>query len=70
MDFKYESGRILLPVLCRMQHKEMDGIIAGRQCGIKCRAREKYDKRLDKTQYQCIIQNANALQMHANCKNE
>ena len=29
MDFKYESGRILLPVLCRMQRKEMDGIIAG-----------------------------------------
>lgn len=29
MDFKYEPGRILLPVLCRMQHKEMDGIIAG-----------------------------------------
>ena len=29
MDFKYEPGRILLPVLCRMQHKEMGGIIAG-----------------------------------------
>lgn len=34
MDFKYEPGRILLPVWCRMQHKEMDGIIAGQQYGI------------------------------------
>ena len=70
MDFKYEPGRILLPVWCRMQHKEMDGIIAGQQSGTKCGTRKKYDKKLDKTRYQCIIQNANELQMHVNCKNE
>ena len=29
MDFKYEPGWIPSPVLCRMQHKETDGIIAG-----------------------------------------
>ena len=70
MDFKYEPGRSLLPVLCRMQHKEMDGIIAGQQCGAKCGTRKKYDKKLDKTRYQCIIQTAHELQMHVNCKNE
>ena len=68
MDFKYEPGRILLPVWCRMQHKEMDGIIAGQQCGTKCGTRKKYDKKLDKTRYQCIIQNANELQMCAACR--
>lgn len=34
MDFKYEPGRSLLPVLCRMQHKEVERIIAGQQYGI------------------------------------
>ena len=54
MDFKYEPERSLLPVLC----------------GAKYGTRKKYDKKLDKTRYQCIIQNANELQMHAGCKNE
>ena len=40
------------------------------QCGAKYGTRKKYDKKLDKTRYQCIIQNANELQMHAGCKNE
>ena len=46
----------------------MDGIIAGQQCGAKCGTRKKYDKKLDKTRYQCIIQNANELQMCAACR--
>ena len=52
------------------KRKEVERIIAGQQCGAKCGTRKKYDKKLDKTRYQCIIQNANELQMHTNCKNE
>lgn len=48
MDFKYEPGRSLLPVLCRMQHKEVERIIAGQQCGAKCGTRKKMIKSLTK----------------------